>query len=196
MQRLGELAAEWLKNKSFTIAGDLKASAVKEIKQSLLSGLKQSKSARDIKLDIYDRLTRKGVISGRGVREAVRSGELGFLEDQLALEGLEPYHLDTVIRTNMFEAINEARFNAFTDPVLEGFVTGFEYSAILDSRTTEVCEHMNGRAYTIAQWEGELRPWVPPNHFNCRSLLVPITVNDEAEMTEDMPSVEPQEGFG
>lgn len=196
MQRLGELAAEWLKNKSFTVAGDLKNSAVKEIKQALLNGLKMSKSETEIKADIYDRLARKGVLSGRTVNEALRGGDLGTLAEQLELEGLAPHHLETVIRTNMFEAINEARFNAFTAPELEGFVVGFEYSAVLDSRTTEVCEHMNGRAYTAERWQDDLRPWVPPNHFNCRSLLLPIIVDDQVEMDDEEPSVEPQEGFG
>ena len=96
----------------------------------------------------------------------------------------------------MFEAINEARLDAFTDPALDGFVTAMTFSAILDSRTTAICEHMDGRTYSADQWQGDLRRWVPPDHFNCRSLLVPVTVLDDSELTQDLPSIEPQEGFG
>jgi SPP1 gp7 family putative phage head morphogenesis protein len=197
MQRLGDLAAEWLKAKSFTIAGDIKAGAVKEIKNVLVTALKRNQSQREIRQNVYRGLVDKGFLGGRAAAEALGVGDTETLAQLLELKGgLEPYRLDTVIRTNMFEAINEARLNAFTDPALDGFVRALEYSAILDGRTTAVCEHMDGRTYTTGRWEDDLRPWVPPNHFNCRSLLIPVTAADEAALTEEVPSVEPQEGFG
>ncbi len=195
--RLGDLAAEWMKNKSFTIAGDVKAGVVREIKQSMISGLKMSLSEKEIKNDIYRRLVKKGFLGGRTAAEALGAGDTATLRDLLAVKGdLEPHRLNTVIRTNMFEAINEARFNTFTDPALEGFVKGLEYSSVLDGRTSEICEHMDGRTYAPDVWEDELRPWVPPNHFNCRSILVPVTEADEVDLETEVPDIEPQEGFG
>ncbi|HEX7011947.1 MAG TPA: DUF935 family protein [Steroidobacteraceae bacterium] len=197
-QRLGDMAAEWLKQKSFTITGDLRAGALKEIKQVLLNALKFSWTQTEIKRNVYKALVTKGYLAGTTAMAALGLGDLQALAEQLDIQGgLAPHRLDTVIRTNMFEAMNEARFNAFTDPGLEGFVIGFQYSAILDSRTTEVCRHMDGRTYPATDWEGPLRQWAPPNHFNCRSLLIPITaVDEDVEMTEERPRVAPQEGFG
>lgn len=196
-ERLGDMAAEWMKQKAFTIAGDIKAGAVKEIKNVLVNGLKYNWSQQQVTQNIYRALTAKGFLSAATAADALGVDDTEALAKQLDLQGgLTASRLETVIRTNMFEAINEARFDAFTDPVLDNFVTAMQYSAILDSRTTTICEHMDGRTYSNDQWEGELRPWVPPNHFNCRSLLIPVTELDESELTQDLPRVEPQEGFG
>lgn len=198
MERLGDLAAEWLKQKSFTITGDLKAGAVKEIKGVLMNGLKFGWTQKQVRDNVYKALISKGYISGATAAEALGISDTAALAEQLQIQGgLAAHRLDTVIRTNTFEAINEARLNAFTDPVLDGFVQALTYSSVLDSRTTSVCEHMDGRTYTNNQWVGELRPWVPPNHFNCRSLLIPVTAADEQpEFSAELPSIAPQEGFG
>lgn len=85
--------------------------------------------------------------------------------------------LQTIARTNTFEAVNESRLNFFRDPELDGFVEGLEYSSILDGRTTELCTGLDGfqAALNDPVWDG-LRP---PNHYNCRSLLLPLTLNDK-----------------
>jgi SPP1 gp7 family putative phage head morphogenesis protein len=198
-ERLGDMAAEWLKQKAFTVTGDLKAGAVKEIKNVLVNGLKYNWSQAEVKRNVYKALVSKGFLTGASAADALGMDDQEALARELDLQGgLTAARLDTVVRTNMFEAINEARLDAYTDPALDGFVTALQYSSILDSRTTPICEHMDGRTYTAAQWEGELRPWVPPNHFNCRSLIIPVTVADEdaAQLTQDLPRIEPQEGFG
>lgn len=198
MARLGDMAGDWLRQKSFTITGDIQAGAVKEIRNSLVRGLKFNWGHERVKEDVYKTLVKKGFLGGRAAAQALGVGDKDRLAELLEINtGLEPYRLDTVVRTNMFEAVNEARFNTFTDPVLGDFVRGFEYSAVLDGRTTEVCAHLDGKKYERERWEGDLRPWVPPNHFNCRSLLVPITaVDEEAEFEDAAPDIEPQEGFG
>ncbi|OQC23315.1 MAG: hypothetical protein BWX71_02101 [Deltaproteobacteria bacterium ADurb.Bin072] len=74
---------------------------------------------------------------------------------------------------------------------MRGFVEAFEYSAILDDRTSEVCEALDGK---ILRDFGSLQP---PNHFMCRSLLIPVTQVDDWGGKEDaIPSgVKPQKGF-
>ena len=68
-----------------------------------------------------------------------------------------------------------------TQPVLEyirpdmmPFLDGFRYSAILDSRTTEVCRFLDGKIFKPT--DPELASLTPPNHFNCRSSIVPLVV--------------------
>jgi hypothetical protein len=105
----------------------------------------------------------------------------------------------TIVRTSGFDAINNARYSYFTDPDLGGFVRAFEYSAILDSRTTAICKHLDEDGagdHTLEWWENN-QGYKPPNHYNCRSLLVPVTVIDLNEFVEGPePSQFPQEGFG
>lgn len=196
--RLGELAQQYLTQKAFTISGDLKAGVEKAIQTVLLNALKFTWTTREIKRAIYKTLVSQGILSGRTAMEALGLDDLAALSEELDLQGgLQPYRLDTVIRTNMFEAVNEARFNVFTDPELDGFVRALEYSAILDSRTTPICRNLDGKTYSAEDWQGRFRHFTPPNHFNCRSLLIPVTtVDEDVALTEESPSVEPQEGFG
>lgn len=46
---------------------------------------------------------------------------------------------------------------------------GYQYVAVLDSRTTPLCSHRDGQIYPI----GDVSH-LPPAHFNCRSTTVPV----------------------
>lgn len=101
-----------------------------------------------------------------------------------------PARLENIIRTNTADALNQARQALFTEPEMKGFVEAFEYSAILDDRTSEVCEHLNGKILK------DFGIYTPPNHFQCRSLLVPVTQLDGWDGKESTPPrVQPQKGF-
>lgn len=101
--------------------------------------------------------------------------------------------LNTIVRTTTFEAINEARYNFFNSPELGGFVEALEYSAILDGRTSPICQELDGKIYPSDSdmWQ----TYRPPNHFNCRSLLIAVTELDTWK-TSSKPDLLPQEGFG
>ena len=101
--------------------------------------------------------------------------------------------LNTIVRTTTFEAINEARYNFFSTPELGGFVEALEYSAILDGRTTDICRELDGKIYPEDSevWQ----TYRPPNHFNCRSLLIAVTQLDKWQESEP-PELLPAEGFG
>lgn len=67
-------------------------------------------------------------------------------------------------------AINQGRKQAAE---ANNDVIGFQYSAIIDDVTTEVCRQLDGKTRAIDDLESAKLD--PPNHFNCRSILVPIT---------------------
>jgi uncharacterized protein with gpF-like domain len=52
---------------------------------------------------------------------------------------------------------------------------------------------MDGKVYPVGSpvWD----QYTPPNHFNCRSLLVAVTIEDNWRES-DAPDVDPAEGFG
>lgn len=75
-------------------------------------------------------------------------------------------------RTKTTEVLNRGRLEEFTESKA---VQGYQYSAILDDRTTEICRGLHGKKFK----EGN-EP-VPPLHFNCRSALVPITIFEDFE---------------
>jgi len=200
MGRIDVDAADFLAANGFRMFGML-SDDMKAIMQGILiNGIKFSWTTNQIVWKLYDELAAGGFISAESA--ALSTGRT--IEQVLGTIGTagEAHRLHTAVRTNVFEAINEARFSLFTDPTLDGFVEALEYSAILDSRTTRVCRHMDDRVYPIGDevWNKHR----PPNHFNCRSILIPVTLIDEDVEGKDSddgrwskpPSVSPQQGFG
>lgn len=55
-------------------------------------------------------------------------------------------------------------------------VYAFQYSAILDRRTTDLCRSLDGRI--VKPGSGSFYNYSPPQHYNCRSMWVEI-LNDE-----------------
>jgi SPP1 gp7 family putative phage head morphogenesis protein len=91
---------------------------------------------------------------------------------------VNPYLINTIVRTISTNIFNQARKDVANDPKIKGFVKMYEYSAIMDARTSEVCTMLDGKIYPI---ESPIFASItPPNHFNCRSVLVYVTEADIA----------------
>lgn len=180
---LQDVAAKYLKAKGYTLAGDISNATQKTIRNILMEGVKVSKTHAETKQAIYKALESDGLVTEEAVVEALGASTVKQANARIA----------TAIRTTAFEAINEARYQLFSDPDLQGFVEALEYSAVLDDRTTEICQQLDGQTYGIDSEEWST--FRPPNHFNCRSILVPVTVRDTWTQS-DAPTVGPQKGFG
>lgn len=101
--------------------------------------------------------------------QAIKDGEpLSAIFDDLDDEamGMAEGSIDRFARTKFTEVMNRGRLEHFEST---GIVDAYEYSAILDDRTTTVCEELHGKIFKAG------REPIPPLHWNCRSLLVPIT---------------------
>lgn len=183
--RLEDVAQQFFDNKSFTMAGNITDSAMADIKNVLSQGIKTSRSTEEIVFEIYERFGKEGLLTPEQVEEALGS----------ALDIPNPTaRLNTVIRTNVWEAVNEARYNYFTDPSLGDFVQALEYSSVLDGRVTQICRHLDNRRYALGDdvWD----VYRPPNHFNCRSIVFALTQVDTFDLTKGDPTIRPQAGFG
>lgn len=205
-KRIETMAAEWFESNGFRLAGNLTDGMKAIIMQELQNAVKYSWSPEQARATIYQRLIERGMTDMAKVQavsvDDVDSSEVyqllkDALADDMELIGSKTVnsYIRTLARTNMFEALNEARYAYFTDPRLGDFVEGFEYSAILDDRTTALCAELDGKRFKkgSAIWE-EYRP---PNHFNCRSVLVPIIFTDEWSGRESVqPKQPPAPGFG
>jgi SPP1 gp7 family putative phage head morphogenesis protein len=194
----GDSAGGFLDANGFRMAGNLADGARAIIQQQLLQAIKAGDRPEEAASAIYQRLIDKGFTDlssvddqtdDSDVKDALKAA-LGTTTEAGTLA-----YLNTLVRTNIFEGLNEARYAAFTDPNLDGFVEALEYSAILDDRTTEICQALDG--YTAADDSDTWDTYRPPNHYNCRSVLVPITQVDGWDGEDDPdPNVEPQAGFG
>lgn len=100
------------------------------------------------------------------------------------------YRLETIVRTVRATALNEARLQRYQPLVDEGTIVAYQYSAILDGRTTALCMSLDETIFPVS----EAQYYNPPNHYQCRSLLVPVFNFDEYTLTEDMPATKPKDG--
>jgi len=191
-------AADYFEANGFRMAANLTDGMRAIIAQELLQAVKNGTRPEEVISLIYDRLIRKGFLGLRALeleepRANVLARVIELLEDALDTANV-PAYLNTLVRTNTFEALNEARFAVFEESAADGFVVAYEYSAILDDNTTDIC-----RALDDGVWRQDSEVWDryrPPNHYNCRSLLVPVFVTDGWDGVESpAPTVEPQEGF-
>lgn len=189
-ERMDLIGLEYFDIKSFKVAGGLTDDVVKMLTTIILNGAKGGKSTRDVIQQIYEEAARQGYVSVSDLETVLDQPTIALLQQELSANGLS--RVNTMVRTNTFEAINEARYSYFTDPGLGGYVQALEYSAILDVRTTSICRHLDGSTYRVKSdvWS----EYKPPNHYNCRSLLVPVT-KDDTWTESDPPDVEPQRGF-
>lgn len=182
-ERLEDIAAKYLSVEAFNMAGDLTAEMLAVFAREIQNGIKYSKSIKEVEDAILESLAQKGLLPQENITDA--------LAEKLGVK--EPMHrVRTAIRTATFSAINEARYNFFTDPSMGGYVEALAYSAILDSRTTPICQELDGNVYPLRSDEWE--KYRPPNHFNCRSLLVAVTQGDEYSIS-DSPILDPAIGF-
>jgi SPP1 gp7 family putative phage head morphogenesis protein len=187
-------AAEYLTETSFGMSASITKDIEKLIENVMLNGIKFSWSTEKIVQVIIEKLISKGF---QTVEDWVSSDHQKKTPDEMdeALEGLgiNADRLRTTVRTSYFDIVNEARFAYFNDPALGDFVQAMEYSAILDSRTTNICRHLDGKIFSK---DSELwNEYRPPNHFNCRSILVAVTADDVWEESRP-PTIDPQSGFG
>ena len=100
---------------------------------------------------------------------------IDILDDEgvkLSTESLERY-----ARTKLTEVMNRSRKEAFEET---GVVAAYQFSAIMDDRVSEICGGLHG-----AIFEKDDAP-TPPLHFNCRSVLIPITKYEDYKVTKSV----------
>jgi len=128
----------------------------------------------------------------KGLKDGLRGRDVvDNLRDTMLGSRYTAAQLEAVVRTNTTAIVNQgkkgfARANA-------PFVKGMEFVSIIDERTTQICEELNGRQFAID--DPNLDKYTPPLHFDCRSGLDYITEGspafDPEGITENVP-----EGFG
>ena len=75
---------------------------------------------------------------------------------------------DRIVRTELTYVQNQASLNRYID----AGVKQFQFLAEIDSRTSAICNSMNGKVFNIE--DAKVGENVPPLHPNCRSTIVPV----------------------
>ena len=142
-------------------------------------------TSMDIIMDVYN-----------AVEKAISEGEtLIMFKDRIAgimsergWEGLTPWHLENIFRTNIQTAYQAGRYGQMLEQK-ERFPY-WEYDAVNDSRTRPSHGALDGKIYPANHnfWN----TWYPPNGFNCRCSVNAIHKNvfeDENLKIETKPPV-------
>lgn len=128
---------------------------------------------------ILTQALRNGEALGETVQK-VKEAWLPYMGDATIIqdaEQLQPYRLKTIVRTNTTDAYNTGRLAKMRDPDLDEWVQGVRYEAVIDERTTELCAGLDGLVFR--KDDPDLDRLTPPNHFNCRSLLIPVLIDEQ-----------------
>ena len=104
--------------------------------------------------------------------------------------------LDAIFRTNVQRSYNAGRIEQYRQPDILATRPYWKFSAILDGRTSELCQACAGviRPADDAWWETHQ----PPLHHRCRSTVIAMSkrAGEAVGVTEDPPEGEVPEGFG
>jgi SPP1 gp7 family putative phage head morphogenesis protein len=166
-----EKALAFFEQKAFYITGVLKDRLLSGARNVLYNGIKNGTPSTDVIRELKELFDEY-----LGDPTAIAQGK----EEQA-----QPYRLETILRTNVNEAYNEGLKDGVDEEVDSGFVIGFLYSAIIDGRQTEVCDFLDGKV--LRPDTEDTNALTPSNHFNCRSMLIPIT-KDEGPVTFITPA--------
>lgn len=113
--------------------------------------------------------------NGIPFRETVKRIREKAEADWLEMPFARPSRLETIVRTVTTEAYNQGRLVMARQPGMRQLVPAMQYSAVLDSRTTPTCRFLHGRIFRTD--DPELDRLTPPNHYACRSILLPVTLD-------------------
>lgn len=150
---LPEQFMELLIAESFKVTGDYTMQVTGRMKNVLVDGIKAGEG--------------EGTIVKKAIEEARKISERW---------------LNTVVRTKTTEIYNSARRSYWeTDPLASQLVVAYQYSAIIDTRTTQICSDLDGEVFPINEVTGRV---TPPLHFGCRSILVPVTKFEDFTVSE------------
>lgn len=143
--------------------------------------------------DAYSRIQLSlGDALGRGETKAqwVQANginNIGVLRDN-------PWYINNVFRTNTSTYYAAGKWHSFTAiPEVRELVEYLEFIAILDDRTTPVCEGMDGTIKLVDDpiWSR----MYPPNHYMCRSTVEPISKYENAKPKDPAHLHDPGKGF-
>ena len=73
-----------------------------------------------------------------------------------------------LVRTESCYVMNEATVNNYK----ENGIKEYEFMAFLDSKTSKVCRKLDGKKFSIEEYQAGVN--LPPLHPNCRSCIVPV----------------------
>lgn len=149
------------------------------VNNTLIMGAPQkswwARQAGDLTQRFQDQM-REGILAGEGVADLTRrvrgTKAQGFKD---GIMHIKRYQAEALVRTSVQAVSNAARSE--TIMANADILDGLQWLATLDSRTSDICRARSGLVWTVDGTPvGHNKKYSPPPaHWNCRSVVVPIT---------------------
>lgn len=149
------------------------------VNNTLIMGAPQkswwARQAGDLTQRFQDQM-REGILAGEGVSDLtrrVRGTKAQGYKD--GIMHVKRYQAEALVRTSVQAVSNAARSE--TIMANADILNGLQWLATLDSRTSDICRSRSGLVWNIDGTPvGHNKKYSPPPaHWNCRSVVVPIT---------------------
>lgn len=151
---------------------------------------------------LQQRLPPLANVSSEALKRAARDSVAGVVERGFSIkdsmtalgrdfETFSRWRLENIARTESAHCYEVGRLARYrSDPL----VIGYEFHAVGDSRTSDICRWHDGRKYKV----DDPATACPPLHFQCRSTLTPILFDEQPEWNDATPGAQerPLKGFG
>jgi SPP1 gp7 family putative phage head morphogenesis protein len=121
-------------------------------------------------------IARIASIVSEGVKEGKSVGEITDTIQKIVLQS-QYWRAERVARTEVLRLFNLGYVGVLVN---EPVIVGFEYSVVLDARTSTICRPLAGRVVR----KSELTR-VPPLHPNCRTVLLPVFSGEEGNYSDE-----------
>ena len=137
------------RQRAFTVAGITRLDILQDMLDELTQAIAEGRTAQDFKKNIRERMKDKG------------------------WQGLTPYRLDTIFRTNVQTAYQVGRYQQMTAPEVVDSRPYWMYDAVNDGGTRPSHRAMDGMVwrYDDPIWD----TWYPPNGFRCRCKVIALS---------------------
>lgn len=139
---------------------------IEEVTEDVRANFIWLKKSNDLEITarLFDSM-KKSLENGTTFKQWVKDCEEAINKAGLGKQG---YYLENVYRTNMMTQYSIGNFKQQME-VVEDYPY-WEYSAIEDNRTSNICRQLDGvvKKYDDSFWSA----YYPPNHFHCRSTVI------------------------
>ena len=139
---------------------------IEEVTEDVRANFVWLKKSSDLEITtrLFDSM-KKSLENGTTFKQWIKDCEEAINKAGLGKQG---YYLENVYRTNMMTQYSIGNYKQQME-VIEDYPY-WEYSAIEDSRTSNICRQLDGvvKRYDDPFWSA----YYPPNHFHCRSTVI------------------------
>lgn len=139
---------------------------IEEVTEDVRANFIWLKKSNDLEITtrLFDSM-KKSLENGTTFKQWVKDCEEAINKAGLGKQG---YYLENVYRTNMMTQYSIGNYKQQMEVVEE--YPYWEYSAIEDNRTSNICRQLDGvvKRYDDSFWSA----YYPPNHFHCRSTVI------------------------